>query len=76
MKSGKVLVTGASGFIASHIVKQLLEQGYDVRGTVRSTKNLDKYKWLTSMADELDGDLELVEGNLLDADCWNDAAKG
>ncbi|HWL49190.1 MAG TPA: NAD-dependent epimerase/dehydratase family protein, partial [Acidimicrobiia bacterium] len=30
-----VLVTGASGFIASHIVQQLLEGGYRVRGTVR-----------------------------------------
>ncbi len=30
-----VLVTGASGFIAKHIVKQLLDGGYEVRGTVR-----------------------------------------
>lgn len=26
-----VLVTGANGFIASHVVKQLLENGYKVR---------------------------------------------
>lgn len=32
----KVLVTGASGFIAAHIIKQLFEQGYSVVGTVRS----------------------------------------
>ncbi|MEM7338487.1 MAG: NAD-dependent epimerase/dehydratase family protein [Actinomycetota bacterium] len=32
----KVLVTGASGFIAKHIIRELLEQGYEVRGTVRS----------------------------------------
>lgn len=38
-----VLVTGASGFIATHLVKLLLEQGrYRVRGTVRSTKREDK----------------------------------
>ena len=30
-----VLVTGASGFVATHLIKQLLEQGhYRVRGTV------------------------------------------
>ncbi len=29
-------VTGASGFIASWLVKLLLERGYTVRGTVRS----------------------------------------
>lgn len=34
--SGKVLVTGANGFIAVWVVKTLLEQGFAVRGTVRS----------------------------------------
>lgn len=34
--SGKVLVTGASGFIAAHVIKQLTEQGYSIVGTVRS----------------------------------------
>ncbi|KAI0076362.1 NAD(P)-binding protein [Panus rudis PR-1116 ss-1] len=34
--SGKVLVTGANGFVASWVVKHLLEAGYSVRGTVRS----------------------------------------
>ena len=38
-----VLVTGASGFIATHVIKQLLEQGhYHVRGTVRSLKKEEK----------------------------------
>ncbi|KZO94396.1 NAD(P)-binding protein [Calocera viscosa TUFC12733] len=39
----KVLVTGANGFLALHIVKQLLEQGYSVRGTVRSAS---KGEWI------------------------------
>lgn len=38
-----VLVTGASGFIASHLIKLLLEQGsYHVRGTVRNKKKQEK----------------------------------
>ncbi|GJE97179.1 NAD(P)-binding protein [Phanerochaete sordida] len=32
---GKVLVTGCNGFVALWVVKQLLEDGYAVRGTVR-----------------------------------------
>ena len=37
------LVTGASGFIATHLIKQLLEQGrYRIRGTVRSKKRKEK----------------------------------
>ena len=34
--SGKVLVTGANGFIAIWVVERLLRQGYAVRATVRS----------------------------------------
>ena len=36
ISSKPILVTGASGFIAIHTIVQLLEQGYKVRGTVRS----------------------------------------
>ena len=35
-KNEKILVTGASGFIAAWLVRNLLEKGYTVRGTVRS----------------------------------------
>ena len=42
MPNERVLVTGASGYIATHIVKLLLERGYIVRGTVRSLQNEEK----------------------------------
>ncbi|KAH7913247.1 hypothetical protein BJ138DRAFT_1099614 [Hygrophoropsis aurantiaca] len=38
MSSELILVTGAAGFLASHIVHQLLEKGYRVRGTARGAK--------------------------------------
>lgn len=34
----RILVTGANGFIGSHVVQQLLSLGYCVRGTMRSEK--------------------------------------
>ncbi|KAF7509703.1 hypothetical protein GJ744_007574 [Endocarpon pusillum] len=44
-----VLVTGANGFIASHIVDQLLQRGYRVRGTVR---NAAKASWVQELFDK------------------------
>ncbi|TCD63750.1 hypothetical protein EIP91_005001 [Steccherinum ochraceum] len=38
MSSQLVLVTGVSGYLGSHVVDQLVAQGYRVRGTVRSAK--------------------------------------
>ena len=41
----RVLVTGASGYIASHLIKSLLTDGvYRVRGTVRSLQATDKVR--------------------------------
>lgn len=37
----KVLITGASGYIAAHIVNQLFAQGYNIVGTVRSAAKGD-----------------------------------
>ena len=70
-----VCVTGVSGFIAAHVVRELLEGGYRVRGTVRSTKNLDKYSYLTSLpgAEER---LELVEAELLNEGSYDSAVMG
>lgn len=39
--SGKVLVTGANGYIAMWLVQSLLEQGFAVRGTVRSEQKAE-----------------------------------
>jgi hypothetical protein len=47
----KVCVTGANGFIASHIVKQLLNEGYIVNGCVRDATNEKKVNHLKEMED-------------------------
>lgn len=39
-----VLVTGANGYLALHIIDRLLQSGYNVRGTVRSNKAKDKVR--------------------------------
>lgn len=42
MKKGLVVITGGSGFIAKHIILQLLNEGYHVRATVRSAERKEE----------------------------------
>jgi dihydroflavonol-4-reductase len=58
----RVLVTGANGFIASHITKLLLEQGFTVRGTVRNPLNVDTIGFLKALPGA--SNLELVSADL------------
>ena len=59
------VVTGAGGFVATELVKQLLEKGYNVRGSVRSLSNADKVQHLIKLGSALPGKLELREADLL-----------
>ena len=58
-----VLVTGATGFVAAELVKQLLEAGYRVRGTTRDVESAKRRGELTSLKGAGER-LELVEADL------------
>lgn len=63
MTTAPVLVTGATGFVASRLIEQLLARGYRVRGTVRSVKkpgDVERLRQLPGAAERL----ELVEADL------------
>ena len=45
MPSPLILVTGATGYIASLLIPQLLERGYHVRAMARHPERLRKRKW-------------------------------
>ncbi|HJQ91161.1 MAG TPA: NAD-dependent epimerase/dehydratase family protein, partial [Acidimicrobiia bacterium] len=69
-----VLVTGASGFIGSHIVQQLLEGGYRVRGTVRNPVKTRAEGHLTGLSGA-DERLELFAADLLTQGAFDDAVR-
>ncbi|MGV1894888.1 NAD-dependent epimerase/dehydratase family protein [Agrobacterium vitis] len=60
-----MLVTGGSGFVASHLILQLLEMDATVHATVRSLRNVAKIKPLTDMQARFPGKLTLYEADLL-----------
>ena len=63
----KALVTGATGFIGSHLADLLHERNYEVRCTIRKTSSL---KWLEGKP------FELVEASLSDIESLKKAVKG
>jgi len=71
----KVLVTGGTGYIASWIIKYLLEEGHEVNTTVRDLSKKNKTEHLTNLAVGSSGTLELYEADLLEEGSFDDAVK-
>ena len=69
----KVLVTGASGYIALHCISELLNNGYKVKGSLRDSSREIQVR--TSLVSELAEDnLEFCNLDLLKDDGWDEAA--
>lgn len=79
MNSDLVLVTGASGYVAGHCMLRLLQDGYRVRGTLRSLQRAGEVRqWLTKARGGIDpsATLSFVEAELTDLDGWDAAMEG
>jgi NAD dependent epimerase/dehydratase len=66
MKTGmRVLVTGADGFIGSHLTEALVRNGYEVRAFVYYN-SFNSWGWLDHCADDVQGKFEVFAGDIRD----------
>jgi NAD dependent epimerase/dehydratase len=71
----KVLVTGAGGFIGSHLTELLLEKGLEVRAFVHYNSN-NSWGWIDSFPKEKQAELEIFAGDVRDPNGVREAMKG
>lgn len=71
----KVLVTGADGFIGSHVVEELLARGVEVRAFVMYN-SFNSWGWLDRLPAVSRANIEVVAGDIRDRDCVRSAVSG
>ena len=71
----KVLVTGADGFIGSHLTESLLEQGYDVKAFTYYN-SFNTWGWLDSFSKEKLDEIEIFSGDIRDPNGVREAMRG
>jgi len=74
LKNKRVLVTGAGGFIGSHLVERLLEEGCEVVAFVKYN-SLNKWGWLDSFDKKVLDKREIFTGDIRNSDSVRKAVK-
>ena len=72
----KVLVTGASGYIALHCISELLKNGYSVRGSLRSPNRESQVRNAISNEVEAKHNLEFCKLDVTSNAGWEAAMEG
>ena len=75
MQSNNVLVTGADGFIGSHLVEQLLRAGKNVKAFCLYN-SFGSLGWIDSLSDSVKSELNIVLGDIRDPVCVREAMRG
>lgn len=71
----KVLVTGADGFIGSHLTESLLERGYEVKAFAYYN-SFNTWGWLDTLPEEKKKEIEVFTGDIRDPNGVREAMKG
>lgn len=73
--SNRILVTGAGGFIGSHLTELLVEQGYDVRAFVHYNSS-NTWGWIDTFVKEIKNQIDVFSGDIRDPHGVKEAMKG
>lgn len=76
MNGIRVLVTGATGYVAGHLVERLLQAGAVVNATVRDPSDTAKIAHLAKMAEGAPGSIAFFRANLLEEGSFDEAMAG
>ncbi|MFA9391405.1 MAG: NAD-dependent epimerase/dehydratase family protein [Prolixibacteraceae bacterium] len=74
-KSKPVMITGATGYVAGWIVKELLDHGLTVHAPIRNPNDKEKLKYLNQLAENTHGTIKFFEADLLKPGSYNEAMK-
>lgn len=74
-KENIILVTGADGFIGSHLTESLIRQGFKVRAFVYYN-SFNSWGWLDQCAEDVRGQFEVIQGDIRDPHGIREAMKG
>ena len=75
LKNSKVFVTGAGGFIGSHLCSELVNQGATVTAMLHYNSRSD-WSNLEFLPKEIKSNLKVVKGNVEDSSFMDSATKG
>lgn len=73
-KKNKVLITGADGFIGSHLTEELIQQGYNVKAFVYYN-SFNSWGWLDSLPNNIKNEIEVFAGDVRDPHGVKEAMK-
>ncbi len=75
LSNKKVYVTGADGFIGSHLVEELVKNGAQVKSLVYYN-SWNEIGWLKDIKKEILSDIEIIKGDIRDSDLIRRSIKG
>jgi len=74
LKNKKIFITGADGFIGSHLVENLLLENCEITALV-NYNSFNSWGWLDSLPKNIVSNIEVISGDIRDANCIRNASK-